>query len=168
MKRHPATGLPTMPSGGNRRVLEKLWLDRLEESRFQGSDLQVPESPPDALVGAVSQFNEARYWDCHETLEDLWRPTRYPMRFFYHGLLKAAVGFHHLSRHNRNGATIKLSDADRLLALFQPEFLGVRTGLLKGAVAEWLARLDEDGRVDWAELDALPRPVIRTEWGAAE
>ena len=155
-----------MPSGGNRRVLEGLWLDRLEESQFQGSDLQAPGSPPDALASGVSQFNEARYWDCHETLEHLWLATPYPMRFFYHGVIKAAVGFHHLSRHNRNGARKKLSDADRLLSLFQPEFLGVKTDLLKGAAAEWVDRLDEAGRVDWTGMDAMPRPLIDTEWDA--
>ena len=77
----PGIDLPMAPSRGNRRTLEAMWLERLEQSGFQGSDLEVPAKPPVPLVSAVRQFNEGRYWDCHETLEDLWRETPYPLRF---------------------------------------------------------------------------------------
>ena len=141
-----------------------MWLERLESSGFRGSDLEVSETPPSPLVRAVRQFNEGRYWDCHETLEDLWRETPYPLRFFYHAVIKASVGFHHMSRRNRNGARVKLSDAARLLSLFQPEMLGARTDALRDVVIERLHFLEGDRRVDWPLLEALPRPVIHTTW----
>ena len=156
--------LPAAPSHGNRRGLEARWLEALEASRFRGSDLEVPETPPGPLVSAVRQFNEGLYWDCHETLEDLWRETPYPLRFAHHALIKAAVGFHHLSRRNRNGARIKLSDAVRLLSLFQPNILGVRTDMLRDVVTERLGLLGRDDPVDWPRLEALPEPVIHTTW----
>ena len=149
-----------MPSGGNRRRLEELWLGELERVGVRRAKIQAPEFVPEALTRAVGQFNDAQYWDCHETLEELWLETPYPLRFFYHGVIKAAVGFHHLSRHNRNGARTKLSDAVRLLSLFQPEFLGLRTDLLSDDVSTWLVRLESSDRADWVELDALERPVI--------
>ena len=160
--------LPAAPSHGNRRRLEKRWLETLEASGFRGSDLEVPATPPGPLVSAVEQFDQGLYWDCHETLEDLWHETTYPLRFFYHALIKAAVGFHHLSRRNRNGARIKLSDAARLLSLFQPEFLGVRTDMLRDVVSERLRLLEEGEPIDWPLLDAMPRPVIHTTWGNEE
>ena len=168
MKTVPGIDLPTAPSRGNRRTLEAMWLERLEGSGFRGGDLEVPAKPPSPLVSAVQQFNEGRYWDCHETLEDLWRETPYPLRFFYHAVIKAAVGFHHLSRHNRNGARLKLSDAVRLLSLFQPEILGIRTNALRDVVAKRLGLLEGAEPVDWSKLDALPRPVIHTVWGNEE
>ena len=164
MDQVPKIDLPTAPSRGNRRRLEEVWLERLERSGFRGSDLEVPETPPSPLVSAVRQFDEGRYWDCHETLEDLWRETPYPLRFVYHAVIKAAVGFHHLSRHNRNGAKVKLSDAARLLSLFQPDVLGVRTDLLRDVVVERLGLLEGGESVDWSRLDSLPRPVIPTTW----
>lgn len=145
-----------------------MWLERLESSGFQGSELEAPENPPSPLVRAVRQFNEGRYWDCHEALEDLWRETPYPLRFFHHALIKSAVGFHHLSRRNRNGARVKLSDAARLLSLFQPEILGIRTDLLRDVVSERLDLLEEKGPADWPRLEALPQPVIQTTWGNEE
>ena len=168
MKPVPEIDLPMAPSHGNRRTLEAMWLERLEGSGFRGGDLEVPAKPPVPLVSAVRQFNEGRYWDCHETLEDLWRETPYPLRFVYHAVIKAAVGFHHLSRRNRNGARLKLSDAVRLLSLFQPEILGIRTDLLRDAVAKRLGLLEGGGSVDWSKLDALPSPAVHTVWGNEE
>ena len=141
-----------------------MWLERLEGSGFQGSELEAPGTPPSPLVSAVRQFNEGRYWDCHETLEDLWRETPYPLRFFYHAVIKSSVGFHHMSRRNRNGARVKLSDAARLLSLFQPEMLGARTDALRDVVVDRLNLLEGERRVDWPLLDALPKPVIHTAW----
>ena len=168
MKQEPRIDLPTAPSRGNRRSLEAMWLERLESSEFRGGDLEVPEMPPSQLVSAVRQFNEGRYWDCHETLEDLWRETPYPLRFVYHALIKSAVGFHHLSRRNRNGARIKLSDAARLLSLFQPGILGTKTDMLRDVVVERLGLLEGAEPVDWSRLDALPRPMIHTTWEGEE
>ena len=160
--------LPAAPSHGNRRRLEDRWLEALEASGFRVSDLEVPETPPGPLVSAVRQFDEGLYWDCHETMEDLWRETPYPLRFFYHALIKAAVGLHHLSRRNRNGAKIKLSDAVRLLSLFQPEILGIRTDLLRDVVADRLGLLEGADPIDWPRLEALPGPMIHTTWSYEE
>lgn len=154
--------LPRWPSGGNRRQLDSLWLGQLELRGLQALMPESPGAPPEELHKAIEEFNSGLFWECHETLEDVWRKTPYPLRFFYHAIIKAAVGFHHLARHNRHGARVKLSDAVRLLPLFQPRFLGVRTDLLLRDASWWLSRLDAGGPVDWHELDALPRPTIGT------
>ena len=115
--------LPPQPSKGNRRKLEGLWLEELERRGPKGPAAEEPERAPPSLYEAVDQFNAGLFWECHETLEAVWLETRYPLRFFYHGIIKAAVGFHHLSRHNVRGARPKLADSVRLLRLFQPRFL---------------------------------------------
>ena len=84
-------------------------------------------NPPPELQRAIEQFNGGEFWECHETLEDVWRETPYPFRLFYHAVIKTAVGLHHLSMHNRHGARVKLRDGVELLELFQPEWMGVRT-----------------------------------------
>ena len=156
------TDLPRWPSKGNRRRLEALWLERLELQEVPDTLVKAPVEAPHELYRAVHEFNNRLFWECHETLEDIWRETRYPLRFFYHAIIKVAVGLHHASRHNRHGAQTKLSDGVRLLRLFQPHFLGIRTGQLLGDASVWLERVSRGRSVDWAELDALPTPVIRT------
>ena len=112
---------------------------------------------------AIDQFNRREFWECHETLEDVWRATPYPLRFFYHSIIKTAVGFHHLSRHNRHGARVKLTDGVRLLWLFPPRYLGVYTKRLLDETAAWLRLLESETCPDWSTLDFQPIPTIRAE-----
>ena len=153
--------LPRWPSKGDRRNLEQRWLRRLELSGERLGSRDFPGRTPRQLSRAVEEFNRRLFWECHETLEDIWRDTSYPKRFFYHAIIKAAVGFHHMSRHNLHGARVKLSDATRLLRLFHPGCMGLRTDLLLTDTTEWLARLEATSPVDWTALDALPKPTIQ-------
>ena len=153
--------LPRWPSKGNRRKLEAIWLDELETHGTPDGLLQPPSESPVQLFEAVEQFNRGLYWECHETLEEVWLETPYPLRFFYHAIIKCAVGLYHANRHNRHGARVKLSDAVRLLSLFQPQFLGVRTDALFSDISDWVERVERTDRVDWAVLDALPKLIIQ-------
>ena len=157
--------LPLWPSRGNRRKLEESWLLQLE---LRGLSAFLPEEPskaPPAVYKAAEQFDRGDFWDCHETLEEVWLQAPYPLRLFYHSMIKVAVGLYHVGRHNHHGARVKLSDGVRILRLFPPEFMGVATGRLLGDASTWLALVDGEGRVDWSELDALPRPVIHMVGG---
>ena len=153
--------LAQWPSRGNRRRLEERWLEQLER---RGLATFLPEPPgvaPPQLSVAVDRFNAGAFWDCHETLEEVWLDTPYPLRFFYHSIIKVAVGFHHIGRHNRHGSRVKLSDGVRLLRLFPVVYLGVGTGRLLADVTPWLERVSIEGNVDWAAMDRMARPAIQ-------
>ena len=139
-----------------------LWLERLEEVGVAPFLDSFPDSPPPSLTEAVSQFNAGEYWECHETLEELWRATPYPLRHFYQAVIKTAVGFHHAKRHNAKGGRNKLSEGLRLIGPFIPTLLALDTGSLAREVQDWLHALGEGPRVDWVELDKKPKPTIRT------
>jgi uncharacterized protein len=62
------------------------------------------EPPPPALLAGVEQFNAGQYWECHETLETLWRAEPRPVRDLYQGILQIGVAFHHLRNHNISGS----------------------------------------------------------------
>ena len=132
------------PSSGNRRVLEAEWIELLEREELARYLGDVPASRPTPLVRAIEQFNDGLFWECHETLEDLWLETAYPLRLFYHAIIKTAVGFHHAGRQNRHGATVKLGDGERLLRIFAPSFMGVETARF-GSRHEAVARTCECG-----------------------
>ena len=153
--------LSRWPSGGNRRILEERWLDYLERHGLPQRIVEQPSKPLE-LRQAIEEFNSGAFWHCHETLEELWLNTPYPLRFFYHSIIKTAVGFHHVGHHNRHGSRVKLADSVRLLRLFQPAFMGVRTEELLREIVEWVARVDHAEQVHWQELDDLPRPTIAT------
>ena len=153
-------GLPRWPSRGNRRKLDLLWLERLERDGIEPFVSDFPDTPPHELEYAVAQFNREQFWQCHETLEDLWRATPYPLRHYYHGVIKVAVGLYHVSKHNRRGAASKLSEGLRLIKVFAPEFLGLDVEGLYIEASRWLDKVEETTPVRWRELDGLERPRI--------
>jgi CheY-like chemotaxis protein len=61
-------------------------------------------APPLLLCRGVEQFNCREYWECHETLEMLWRAEPRPVRDLYQGVLQVGVAFHHLRDCNYTGA----------------------------------------------------------------
>ena len=161
----PLTNLPLLPFR-NRRALDAQWTDALREHGIRRFGDGRSMEPPPELERAIEQFNRGEFWECHETLEDVWRETPYPFRLFYHAVIKTAVGHHHLNRYNRHGARVKLRDGVELLGLFQPEWMGVRTDLLLADAREWLSYVDVPN-VAWTELDRREKPRIVTAGGNA-
>ena len=104
---------------------------------------------PDLLQAGIFFFNDGRYFEAHEAWEDMWRITRGPLRLFYQGLVQAAVGLHHLSRGNLNGARAQLQKALSKLEQYPPQFCNINNG-----------KLAEDLR---KALDSLTSGHIRIE-----
>ncbi len=122
------------------------------------------DAPP-GFAEAIDQFNSWRFYDCHETLEDIWRETGpkgddSTLANFYQGLIKAAAGYHHLLRGNYAGVMKVLGDAPRLLAPYRPVTMGVDVEALVEAVEATLARLEELGPERMREFDQSGIPVI--------
>ena len=61
------------------------------------------EAPPPLLLKGLEQFNAGEYWECHETLETLWRAEPRAVRDLYQGILQIGVAFHHLRERNYPG-----------------------------------------------------------------
>ena len=150
--------LPTHPPKGQRQSLDQLWLTKLEQEG-RGALLRCIPKRPSALGIAVTQFNEGQYWQCHETLEEIWMPEEYPLRLFYHGLIKAAVGLLHLERHNRLGARLKLKDAERTLAPFVPDMMGIDIAKLLADIKQRLKLIDGD--LDSMQDSVDPLPAVK-------
>lgn len=54
---------------------------------------------------AVDLFNQREFFECHEVLEDLWRPlSSGSEKTFLQGVLQVGVGFHHWQNGNLTGA----------------------------------------------------------------
>src|SRR5436853_6936950 len=97
------------------------------------------DPPPPLLVKGVHEFNEREFFECHETLEELWRAEEGLVRYLYQGILHVGVGYYHLRRGNHHGAVTKLGSGIQLLEFFAPECQGVVLTPLIGA-----ARRDRD------------------------
>lgn len=118
------------------------------------------EAPPPGLLAGIAQFNAGEYWECHETLEDLWRPEPDHIRYLYQGILQIGVGCYHLRRGNWRGAVNKLRSGIAYLVPSAPICLGVDVARLRDEAGAILAALDALGpdRVD--EYDAGQLPIV--------
>lgn len=142
----------------NRRTQDLLWLQRLRQEGVAHL-LPDPLSPPTLYYHGIAEFNHGVYWQCHETLEEVWRETPYPLKLFSYALIKVAADFEHVGRHPKRSARSRLTTALANLEPFLPTFLGVRTAPLAREARACLARL-AGPEVRREELDALPRPKI--------
>lgn len=104
-------------------------------------------NPPIELLKAIEQFNAGEYYECHESLEDLWRGEPGKIRDLYKGILQIAVSVYHAKRSNLRGALRLIASGMELTRPFVPRCLGIDTGLvieMAGRIKEELERLDPE------------------------
>jgi predicted metal-dependent hydrolase len=62
------------------------------------------DSPPGQLLQGIREFNTREWFECHETVEDLWIGAEGETRDFYQGIIQIAVALHHWRNGNFGGA----------------------------------------------------------------
>ena len=100
-------------------------------------------SPEDqaAFRRGVEEFNAGLYFECHDTLEEVWSGVRGPGRDFFQGLIQVAVACYHLSNGNAGGARSLFERALRRLEPYPERYLGIDLGSVRSETVETLARL---------------------------
>jgi hypothetical protein len=120
-----------------------------------------PALPPEARAAferGVAQFNAGLYFECHDTLEDLWSGLRGPDRDFVQGLIQVSVAFYHLGNGNTEGAASLFGRALARLAGYPPRHWGMDVHAQRLDLEARLARI-EAGEPSPGEL-----PWWRFEW----
>lgn len=67
----------------------------------------------EALAEAVKLFNEERFWEVHETLEDLWRKASGDSRELLQGLILLAASYVHFQKGRNEQVRTVLKRAQR-------------------------------------------------------
>ena len=115
----------------------------------------------DQFTRGIEEFNRGYFFECHDTLEDLWHGTRGKDRLFLQGLIQIAVGFYHLLNKNYKGATSQFTRGLGKLDQYRPSHRGVDVDAITKSVVGFLA-LAERGCVTGAEeIDETKIPKIR-------
>lgn len=94
-----------------------------------------PATAPPELAKALAEFDAGDYFECHETLEGIWRDEPGPVRDLYKGILMIAVGLYHDERGKRKGPLRTFRRALELLSPFTPECMGLDVSGVLAAVA---------------------------------
>jgi uncharacterized protein len=109
-------------------------------------------APPAELLQAVEEFNREEWFECHETLEELWVGQKGELRDFYQGMLQLAVALHHWRSGNWKGALTLLQGGACLLGRVSPVCQRVEVAELARAALRLHAELSALGEERMAEL----------------
>ena len=120
------------------------------------------ESPPGQLLLAIRQFNAREWFECHETLEDLWIGEEGEVRSFFQGILQIAVALHHWRNGNYVGAVSLFNGGVKLLSQVSDACLWVDVAQLIADANRIREALEELGKERMAELDPALIPRLRT------
>jgi len=75
----------------------------------------VPGDRLEILKEGISLFNEERFWECHEVLEQIWHPAEGEERDIIQGLILTAAAFVHAQRNRTERSIAMLKKAKQKL-----------------------------------------------------
>jgi predicted metal-dependent hydrolase len=109
-----------------------------------------------ALAQGVAQFNAGFFFECHDTLEDLWSGLRGPSRDFFQGLIQVSVALYHLTGGNLPGAESMLRRALKRFAVYPDTYFGFDLATHREEIEAWLERVAARSTGD-IRLEQLPK-----------
>jgi predicted metal-dependent hydrolase len=110
------------------------------------------------FLKGVDEFNEQLYFECHETLEEIWLEDHGEDRKFYQGIIQVAAGYFKLQQGVPVGALKLWRTGVEKLEPYGPVCLGIDVDALIRAVKQNLQELE---RVQPSSLDSFTPPTIR-------
>lgn len=126
-------------------------------------------SPSGKLLQALGEFNRGDWFDCHETLEELWIGSDGEIRWFYQGILQIAVALHHWRNGNFGGAVSLLAGGAEYLRRVRPVCQRIEVATLIMESESCLAELRRLGQEQMAGMESSFIPRLRlAPWTAAE
>ncbi len=116
---------------------------------------------PQLLRRGIDEFNAGEWFECHETLEELWVGASAASRDLYQGILQVAAALHHWREGNFAGAVHLLRTGVRLLERVAPDCQGVDVAGLIRDTESFREALENLGHERMEGLDRRLIPRIR-------
>jgi hypothetical protein len=110
------------------------------------------------LAGVVL-FNDRRFFDAHEVLEDLWNECPDGERRFYQAVLQAAVCLHHFGNGNLRGAVKLFHSAKKYMDAYPNPFKGLDREKFWHDMGRCCALIFEEGQ-DLLRRDLRPDDAL--------
>ena len=103
---------------------------------FEGRNLDA------RYLGYFDCFNQQRFFEAHEVLEELWLPLRGgPEGAFYKGLIQLAGAFVHVQKGRPGPALALFKLAQTNLQKFPASHEGLDLGSVLGMIEQWVRKL---------------------------
>ena len=93
-----------------------------------------------ALARGIREFNAGLFFECHDTLEDMWGGIRGPARDFFQGLIQVSVAYYHLGNGNAAGAESMMRRALKRFQRYPARYGGFDVDAQRAELLRWLDR----------------------------
>jgi predicted metal-dependent hydrolase len=123
---------------------------------------QCNDSPPGQLLQGIREFNNCEWFECHETVEDLWIGETGEVRDFYQGMIQIAVALHHWRNGNFGGAVSLLKGGTGYLRHVSDACQWVDVAALIADADRMRTVLEGLGKEHMDTLDPILIPLIKT------
>ena len=123
---------------------------------------ECTQSPSGQLLQGIREFNAREWFECHETVEDLWIGSEGEERDFYQGLIQIAIALHHWRNGNFGGAMSLLKGGAGYLGRVAGQCQWVDVAGRIADAGRMQAALEELGQERMETLDQALIPRIRT------
>ncbi len=126
--------------------IPKKSIDQVDKERLAEPHLDREERV--LFEEGLRLFNAHRYWEAHESWEEVWMRTEDESRIFFQGIIQAAAGFHLVVEKPRlGGASKNLRKALEKLDLFPEQFLGIDVASLRDSIRAALRMIAQSREV---------------------
>jgi predicted metal-dependent hydrolase len=107
-------------------------------------------------LGFFECFNQQRFFEAHEVLEELWLKQRgTPKDLFYKSLIQLAGAFVHVQKGRSRPAISLLRLARDYLGKYPTTYESLDIGNLQRLIGSWIASLERDNRPWGATQEGL-------------
>ena len=94
------------------------------------------------LHKGIDEFNQQLFFECHETLEEIWLEEHGEDRKFYQGIIQIAAGYYKLQQGVPAGAIKLWRMGLEKIEPYSPVYLGVELASFSAAVKRNLDELE--------------------------
>jgi predicted metal-dependent hydrolase len=112
-----------------------------------------------SVTHGIHLFNNRKFFEAHEALEEVWLKTQGEEKIFLHGLIQIAAAFHHRARRNSGGFRSLLEKGLNKLERLDGSRGDIDLGSLCGQLERWRDFLNHQGSI--SEHPPLPRILMR-------
>jgi uncharacterized protein len=107
------------------------------------------------LLKGIDEFNQGLFFECHETLEEIWLEEHGDDRKFYQGIIQIAAGYFKWQQGVPAGAIKLWRSGLEKIEGYAPVHLGVNVQSFVEAVRENLSRLEtvQSSGIGYPSLD---------------
>jgi|GEM_PF-310279 hypothetical protein len=118
----------------------------------------------DDFLRGIDEFNQRKFFECHDTWEHIWQETTGADKLFLQGMIHAAVGLYHFTNGQWKGAKSQLQKCTTKLAGYHPTYRGIDVAHLTATFkSDFLPTIEKAENGETITPPTFPTITLKTQ-----